>query len=529
MPSFDVPSFDVPSFDVIVIGGGTNGLAAAHRLQKSGRKVLVLESGEVAGGAAVAQDFAPGFRTPGLAHIANMIDPRVSEGMDLGRHGLSYVSSNLSSTALDAAGDHLVLEGAAGLNIKGSLSAADRESWKALRAQLLAFAGVLAPFRAITPPRIAKGVGNDHVKLARLGLGVRMLGKADFREFLRMILINVHDVLNDELTDARLKGILAFDTTLGSWLGPRSPNSLILLLNRFSGEVAGQKTALALPKGGMGAVAAAMTKSAAALGVAIRTGARVANLTIENDKVAGVVLEGGEDIRAAIVVSAISPKTTFLSLVGPRHLDAGFVNRIRNLRSRGAAAKLHLALKGTPDFRGADIKTRMVIAASENEVELSYNAVKYGEVPARPVMEIILPSAHEAGHAPDGHHVLSAIVQFAPHAPKAGADAARATMLENSLKVLEDYAPGIRALVTHAELLMPYDIEARYGIIGGNWHHGELAVEQMLFLRPMAGIAQYATPINGLWLAGAGSHPGGGISGASGWNAAERIIKEGRA
>ncbi len=519
----------MPSFDVIIIGGGTNGLAAAHRLQKSGRKVLVLESAEVAGGAAVAQDFAPGFRTPGLAHIANMIDPRVSEGMDLARHGLSYVSSNLSSTALDAAGDHLVLEGAAGHSIKGSLSAADRESWKALRAQLLAFAGVLAPFRAITPPRIAKGVGNDHFKLARLGLGVRMLGKADFREFLRMILINVHDVLNDELTDARLKGILAFDATLGSWLGPRSPNSLILLLNRFSGEVSGQKAALALPKGGMGAVAAAMVNAATASGVTVRTGARVAALTIENDRVAGVTLEGGDAIRATTVVSAISPKTTFLTLVGPRHLDAGFVNRIRNVKSRGGAAKLHLALKGTPDFRGADLKSRLVIAPSETEVELAYNAVKYGEVPARPVMEIILPSAHEPDFAPDGQHVLSAVVQFAPHAPKGDPDAIRAECLRNTLGILEEYAPGIGSLVRHAELLMPYDIEAKYGMVGGNWHHGELSVEQMLFLRPMAGVAQYSTPIKGLWLAGAGSHPGGGISGASGWNAAERIIKEGRA
>ncbi len=519
----------MPSFDVIIVGGGTNGLACAARLQRSGRKVLVLEAASTAGGAAVAHAFAPGYRAPGLAHLANMLDARVSDGMDLARHGLDFAAANLASTALDLAGNHLVLEGAAGAVLKGAISDADRRSWAVLRRQLLAFAGVLAPFRAITAPRIAKGVGNDYLKLAKLSLGVRMLGKADFGEFLRMILINVHDVLNDELTDARLKGILAFDATLGSWLGPRSPNSLILLLNRLSGEAAGQKAALALPKGGMGAVAVAMAKSAVASGAVIRTGVRVANLTIENDKVAGVKLEGGEDIRAKTVVSAISPKTTFLSLVGPRHLDAGFVNRIRNVRSRGAAAKLHLALTGAPDFRGADLKSRMVIAASENDVELAYNAVKYNEVPARPVMEIILPSAHEAGHAPDGHHVLSAVVQFAPHAPKAGADAARAEMLENSLKALEDYAPGIRGLTAHAEMLMPYDIEARYGMTGGNWHHGELAVEQMLFLRPMAGIAQYSTPIEGLWLAGAGSHPGGGISGAPGWNAAERIIKEGRA
>ena len=519
----------MPSFDVIVIGGGTNGLAAAHRLQKSGRKVLVLESAAAVGGAAVAAEFAPGFRTPGLAHIANMIDARVVAGMDLARHGLTFSTVPLSSTAISPIGDHLVLEGAAGAVLKGSVTEAERMAWAALRKQLLAFAGVLAPFKQITAPRIAKGVGNDHLKLAKLGLGVRMLGKADFREFLRMILINVYDVLNDELTDRRLKGLLAFDATLGSWLGPRSPNSLILLLNRLAGEALGQRAALSLPKGGMGAVAAAMERAVVAAGVTLRTGAAVESLLIEADRAVGVRLAGGEEVRSPLVVSAINPKTTFLKLVGPRHLDAGFAKRISDQKSRGAAAKLHLALKGAPDFRGADLRSRLVIAPSEEAVELAYNAVKYGEVPKRPVMEIVLPSAHEGGFAPDGHHVLSAVVQYAPHAPKAGPDAARAEMLENTLAMLEEHAPGLRALVTHAELLMPYDIEARYGMVGGNWHHGEMSVEQMLFLRPVPGIAQYATPIDGLWLAGAGCHPGGGISGAAGLNAAERIIKEVRA
>ncbi|MFO1176063.1 MAG: NAD(P)/FAD-dependent oxidoreductase [Paracoccaceae bacterium] len=517
------------SCDVIVIGGGTNGLAAAHRLAASGRKVLLLESGLVAGGAAVAQEFAPGFRTPGLAHLANMIDPRVLAGMGLERHGLGFVTSNLTSTALSADGDHLVLEGAVGAILKGSISETDRRNWEALRKQLLAFAGVLAPFKSIAAPRLAKGAGNDMLRLAKAGLGVRMLGKADFRELLRMLLINVYDVLNDELTDPRLKGLLAFDATLGSWLGPRSPNSLILLLNRLAGESGGQRGAIALPKGGMGAVAAAMVKAATATGAEVRIGAAVESMIVEADRAVGVRLAGGEEIRAGLVVSAISPKTTFLDLVGPRHLDTGFINRIRHAKSRGGAAKLHLALSGAPDFRGADLKSRLVIAPSETAVELAYNPVKYGEIPERPVMEIVLPSAHEPGFAPDGKHVLSAIVQFAPHAPVVGTDAGRMRYMERTLAMLEEFAPGIGDLIEHAELLMPYDIEARYGMIGGNWHHGELSVEQMLFLRPMAGIAQYSTPINGLWLAGAGSHPGGGISGACGWNAAERIISEGRA
>jgi phytoene dehydrogenase-like protein len=512
-----------PSSEVIVIGGGTNGLACATRLAHGGRRVTVLEAAPVPGGGACTVEFAPGYRASGLAHLLNALDARVVAGMDLARHGLAYAATDMATTALSAGGDHLRMEGPAAARVAG-VSPEDQFAWAALRTRLMGFAGVLAPFKAMPPPRLSRAPGNDWLKLARLGYGVRALGRDEFREFLRMILINVADALEDDLSDDRLRGALAFDAVLGAWLGPRSPNSLMLLLNRFSGEGAGTRGALALPAGGMGAVAVAMTRAAEAAGVRLRTGARVARIEVAGDRACGVVLKTGERIPADLVVSAINPRTTFRHLVGPRVLDAGFYRQTGHIRSRGGAAKLHLALTGAPDFRGADLRSRLVVAPSVNAVENAFNAVKYGEVPARPVLEAILPSAHEPGHAPEGHHVLSAIVQFAPHDPKAGLEAARAQMLENTLAVLEEQAPGLRRLIAHADLLMPQDIEARYGMVGGNWHHGELAVEQMLFLRPLREAAQYETPLPGLWLAGAGSHPGGGISGAAGWNAAERIL-----
>ncbi|MBL8902983.1 MAG: NAD(P)/FAD-dependent oxidoreductase [Rhizobiales bacterium] len=507
----------MPSCDVIIIGGGTNGLAAAGRLAKAGRKVLVLESAAVAGGGATTREFAKGYKVSAVAHLLNLLDPRVEQG--LGLH-LSFAATNISTTALSSTGDHLVLQGNYGETISGGLPEADRTSWLELRQKLMRFANVLKPFKAMTPPRLGKGVGNEMLKLAGLGLKIRGLGRDDLREFMRLMLINVADVLDDELKDERLKGVVAFDTVLGAHLGPRSPNSLLLLLNRLAGET------LSLPAGGMGSVAVAMAKAVQALGVDIRVNAKVKSVNIVGDRATGVTLQNGDVIDATTVISAINPKTTFLDLVGPRYLDTGMVRRAGNILMRGNAVKLHLALKGAPNFKGADLRTRLVIAPSVRVVEDAFNPVKYGEFSHDPVMEIVIPSAFEEGFAPKGHHVLSAIVQYAPVVMDAKA---RAAFLKRIMATLESYAPGIGKLVVKSELLTPEVLERQYGFVGGNWHHGELAAEQMLFLRPFIGAAQYETAIPGLWLAGAGSHPGGGISGAAGWNAAERILKmEGR-
>ncbi|MFN0114194.1 MAG: phytoene desaturase family protein [Paracoccaceae bacterium] len=506
----------MPSSDVIVIGAGPNGLACATRLAKAGRKVTLLDAADRPGGGMLGWDFAPGFRTPGLAHLTMGLDPRILSGMDLARHGLTF--HDPLPTVLLSPGAPVTVRGGTATGEGLDPEAAAR--FATLHARLAAYAAALAPARAMTPPRLA-AKGNDWLGLGRFAWGIRRMGRTDLREFLRLLLINMADVADDEVGHDLLGGLLAFDATLGAWAGPRSPNTLILYLDRLS-----RGASLLTPKGGMEALAAAMTAAATAAGVTVRPGARVTRIDTADHRAAGVTLASGETLAAPLIVSAIAPQTTFRSLTGPRPLDAGFFTRAGHIRARGATARLHLALKTLPDLKGADPRARFVVAPSVDAVERAWNPVKYGEVPDRPVMELTFPSAADPSLAPEGHHVLSANVQFAPHAPK-DPEAARAAFLANSFAVIEDHLPGTRALTTHSELLMPADVEARFGLPGGCWHAAELSVEQMFFLRPLREAARYATPLPGLWLAGAGSHPGGGIEGAAGWNAAERILKEG--
>jgi len=515
------------SFDAIVIGGGHNGLVAAATLGKTGRKVLVLEAGSETGGAARTEEFAPGFRTSSVAHLINRLHPEVIKTLELQKHGLKLDSTRLMpSTVLSANGAPLTLVGAYGESLVGA-SPSEQTAWKDLRAQLFRYADILKPLLARRPPDLGGMSLAETATLAMTGISLRRLGKEDMRDFLRMLLMNVADVLDEHLEDDRLKGLLAFDATLGSHLGPRSPTSLLGLYYRLAGEMGGKPGAQMYPVGGTGAVVNAIHNAAEKAGVTIRANVPVIKILVEKGRAVGAVLENGEEVRAHIVVSAISPRTTFLDLVGTREIDTGFVRRVSNIRVNGDAAKLHLALDRIPQFTGLrtpDLHGRLVIAPSVNHVENAFNPSKYGEFSPKPVMEITLPSLLDPSLAPDGACTLSAIVQYAPYALKEGWSTGKPKFLKAILTQLEAYAPGIGKSIRHAELLTPLDIEQRYRMPGGHWHHGELQADQMLMSRPVFGAEGYDTPINGLYLASSGSHPGGGVSGVPGLNAARPII-----
>ena len=514
---------------IVVIGGGHNGLVCAAYLARAGREVTVLEAAAQVGGASVTREFAKGFRVSGCAHLSYLLDRGIARELKLGSHGLKWARQGLKTVALARADDHLVLFD--GKLVSGTLSEGDRNGIAEYHARMLKFARVLAKQHNRRPPRLGGGGRSDMTAAAMLGLDIRLLGREGMREFLRIAGINIYDVLEEIFDSPLLKGALALDAVLGTNLGPRSNNSVLALMHRLSGQAAGNDGP-SIPEGGMGAISEAMAASARAAGATIRVASPVKRIQLEGERVAGVELENGEKIAAGTVVSNADPARTLLGLLGARHLEAGFVHRVRHVRNKGMAAKLHLALDALPAFERLSNELtgeRLVISPDPVYLEHAFDHAKYGQCSPEPALEITIPSVHDRTLAPTGKHVLSAIVQYAPFDPRASGDGPRREFLERALGVLERHAPALRRQIVASELLLPADIEREFRITGGHWHHGELALDQLMMMRPVPGAAQYAMPVGGLFLCGAGCHPGGGVMGSAGRNAANAVLAMERA
>lgn len=505
-------------YDAIVVGAGHNGLVCATLLAKTGRDVLVLEARAQVGGGAVTGEFAPGYSVSSVAHLLYGLQPPVLRALGLQPE---LAADHLGTIALAADGAPLRLRGG---SVQGAGSS-DTAAMRAFRRRMLRFAALLRAQLNRAPPRLGSGERADALALARLGFDIRRLGRRDMREFLRIIGMNIYDEVEENFESPLLKGAICLDAVLGTHLGPRSPNTMLTYLYRL----AANGGRLAAPAGGMGGFSERLAEAARDAGVTLRTDSPVGRIVVDNGRVTGVETEDGETFDSYTVVSNADPKRTVMDLLGARHVETGFVRRIHNLRMRGNAAKLHLALSDLPTVRGLearDLAERLVIAPDADYVERAFNPAKYGEYSPQPVIEITFPSVHGPGLAPEDRHVMSAIVQYAPYGLKAGwGDEQRAAFERRIMATLADYMPDIAGRVVASELLTPVDIEKRFGAGGGHWHHGELTLDQFLFVRPVGGAAQYALPIDGLYLCGAGAHPGGDVSGAPGRNAARAILR----
>ena len=516
-------------YDVIIVGGGHNGLVCANYLAKSGRKVLILEANESLGGAATTREFADNYSISGCAHWLFQLSPKVASDLGLAKHGLKLAARNLNSIALAEDGNHITMKGD-GVE-GGGLSEKDQHAYQRFNYQMLKFSKLLAVAFESRAPKLLDNNLTDRMTLAKLGLGMKMLGKENMRDLLRLALINIYDVMEENFDNELLKAAICVDGVMGSYMGPRSPNTVFGYLYRRLGDVYGFKGP-AVVEGGMGALGNALATSAMDRGVDIQTKARVGKINLSLDKVTGVTLTTGEDFHAKIVVSNADPKSTLEKLVGFKNLETGVVRRVSNIRMRGSAAKLHLALNGMPNFGGlteSQKGQRLLIAPSMNYIEQAFNSAKYGEYSNAPVLDISIPSVHDPSLAPAGAHVLSAIVQYAPHDLKGGWDSAREPFKNLVIERINQYAPGIKEQIINSELLTPEDLEGEFNMTGGHWHHGEISLDQIMMMRPFPGASQYATSVSGLFLCGAGAHPGGGVMGLAGKNAAKEIIKWGKA
>lgn len=508
-------------YDAIVVGAGHNGLVCASLLAKAGKKVLVLEANSQVGGAAVTRAFADGYSVSSVAHLLYQLQPQVRKDLGL---NIEMAASDMRTVALSADGKHVRISG----DEVSGVNAHDVAGYKSFCTRMNRFADLLKTFLNKTPPRLAKDASkSDLLTLAQLGLDIRRLGKVEMQEFLRLIGMNIRDEVVERFESETLRGAISLDAVMGTHLGPRSPNTILTYLYRL----AATHGAIGQPSGGMSAVSEALAHSARDNGATIRTNMKVKRIVVENGRAAGVETESGETFSSWLVVSNADPKTTIMELVKSKNVETGFTHRIHHMRMRGNAAKLHLALDGLPAINGVEKREfagRFVIAPGDDYVERAFNHAKYGETSAKPVFEIGFPSFRDSSLAPTGKHVMSAIVQYVPYDLRAKWNKKTRSAFEKlAIGTLAEYMPDLKERITATELLTPVDIEEQFHIHGGHWHHGELTLDQFLFTRPVGGAAQYAMPLDGLYLCGAGSHPGGGISGAAGRNAARAILKSG--
>lgn len=510
------------SKSVLFIGGGHNGLVCATYLARAGYRVRMFEAREMAGGGVSAHQLADGYHVSGLANVLSPLHPKIVKDLALVSAGLEKGEA-IDTISLDRNGRHLTLGRD---SVKGEgLSAADITAYKAFKAEFRSYAKSLEPLNLNKPPRLKDMDRKDKFTLAKLGWSLRFgLGAASMSEFFRVGGINIYDVLNEVFADPRLKGAISADAVIGHHMGPRTPTTVLTYLNRLMGEIHGSYT---LPVGGAGNVKAALISAAMAAGVDIKTDARVGRIIVEDGRATGIQLVSGEEHMADIVVSNADAKTTFLKLVGTSDLDAMFAHRIHTTRTNGTVAKLHFALNDLPRVTGlseSEHGHRLLIAPDMRYVEHAFNHAKYGECSEAPVLEITIPSLSDPSLAPEGHHVMSVSASFVPYNLKHGWEDGREEFVQKVMALIEDYAPGFTARVVASEVLTPKDIEREFNVTGGHWHHGELTIDQSFMMRPVHGTAQYNTPVEELFLCGAAAHPGGGITGLPGYNAAQRIL-----
>jgi phytoene dehydrogenase-like protein len=519
-------------YDAIVIGGGHNGLVAAAYLARAGRRTLVLEKRPLVGGAAVTEEIFPGFKFSVFSYVVSLLRPEIIRDLELPKHGLQILPLESTITPLDN-GDYLGSWADPDETRRELCRHAPRDADAAVIFGRLMhhMAMAVKPILGMVPPDPGSLSPRDLAGLLKLGGHFRSLGAERFHALHKLMTMSSADYLDEWFEFDPLKATKSASGIIGTFLGPRSPGSAYVLLHHYMGEIDGAFRAWGFQKGGTGAISESIARSARSHGAEIRTDAGVERVMVRGGRAYGVALASGEEIEADDVISGLDPRQTFTRLVDASLLPEDLVEGVRRFKFRGSSGKVNLALAGLPDFkclpgRGPHLRGAISISPSLQYLERAYDDAKYGEFSSHPYMDIVIPSMIDPQMAPPGRHVMSIFVQYAPFELNGGwTDARREAFGDAVVKTLAQYAPNIESLILHRQFLTPYDIEHITGLTEGNIFQGELALQQLFFLRPVPRWARYRTPIHGYWQCGAGTHPGGGIMGASGRLAALEMLK----
>jgi phytoene dehydrogenase-like protein len=521
--------------DVVIIGAGHNGLVCAAYLARAGRSVLVLERRELVGGCAVTEEIWPGYHVSTAAYLTSLLQERVICDLELERFGYRVDAKDPAFFSPFPDGRYLFMwqDRDKTLAEIAKFSRHDAQVFPAYEDHLERLSQVVESLLLTTPPEFPpQGIG-DFIDYLKLAAKMRGLSPKEIVGLVKIFTQSAVEFLDEWFESGEIKVTLATDGVIGANGGPRSPGTAYILLHHVMGSVAGHRGLWGFVRGGMGAVSNAIAASARSRGVEIRTNASVEHIKIKNGRARGVVLEGGEEIDAELVISNLTPNLTFLHLIERRDLPSEFLASIRKYRSEGTSCKINLALSGLPNFtalpgsEGPQHRATMHICPSLEYIERAWDDAKYGHPSQSPLLELTVPTMYDPSLAPAGRHIMGIFIQYAPYTLRDGNwDELREPFAYRVFDLIEEYAPGFRDLIIDKQVLTPLDLERRFGLTGGNIFHGEMSLDQMFVMRPVAGSARYRTPIPNLYLCGSGTHPGGGVMGAPGYNAAHQILKD---
>jgi len=525
----------VSRYDAIVIGAGHNGLTAAAYLARAGKKVVVLERRHLVGGAAVTEEVFKGFRFSVCSYVVSLLRPDIIRDLDLPSHGLEILPLDGTFTPMPS-GDYLWRVNDHGVTRReiARHSRLDAEAYDEYGRAMVEMARFVKPLLDQTPPDPLTRRPRELLSLLGLARRFGALHHEDRVNQLQLMTMSAADFLDQWFETDVLKATMSASGIIGTFLGVRSPGTAYVLLHHYMGEIDGAFRSWGVARGGTGAISEAIAGAARLAGVEIRTRTTASRVRLNQDRATGVVLENGDELSADLVLSSVDPRLTFLTLVGERELPSDFVSDVRRYRFRGSSGKVNFALDALPDFHalpgaGRHLRGAISISPSVDYMERAYDEAKYGEFSRRPYIDMVIPTLTDPSLAPPGKHVLSCFVQYAPYHLASGTwDEQRDAFGDTVVDTIAEHAPNFRDIILHRQVVTPLDLEREWSLSEGNIFQGELALEQLFFLRPVPGWAQYRTPIRNLWMCGSAVHPGGGIMGAPGRNAVRRILgKEG--